>query len=29
MKMKGDKTVPCGVPVFIVLVVEKQCVGVE
>ena len=27
--MKGDKTVPCGVPVFIVLVVEKQCVGVE
>ena len=22
-------TVPCGVPVFIVLVVEKQCVGVE
>ena len=28
VKMKGDKTVPCGVPVFIVLVVEK-CVGVE
>ena len=27
--MKGDKTVPCGVPVFIVLVVENQCVGVE
>ena len=27
--MKGDKTVPCGVPVFTVLVVEKQCVGVE
>ena len=27
--MKGDKTVPCEVPVFIVLVVEKQCVGVE
>ena len=28
VKMKGDKTVPCGVPVLIVLVVE-QCVGVE
>ena len=27
--MKGDKTVPCGVPVFIVLVVEKQCADVE